>query len=273
MTLQLDDPSAPGSDGLRTATNPALSGHLVADTPQAGITIKFQYAYGDVTAADPTAPPAATATTDANGEFHLQPTGLHSGKVTIYACATQQDAVTAKTIDGAWVPLTFHYEAAVAPSVDTLNLTTASATDSAGRPLTADATLTGTLSGDGSLSNVKIEFDLVTTSNGQAVYTSNGYTFSNSGGALTYLPRNLTPGVVTIAARTVVWDSSIAAEVHGGWNSVTFDYSVVPGIGSLTLANADGTPGTDHLPVTDDPTLTGSLAGSNIANTVVVFDA
>ena len=211
-------------------------------------------------------PSDGTVTIGDNGQF------IYTPPTTSPPLALGQHTIRFRTVVsgmpmyfGPWIDFTFTLVGPnTAPVVSTLDL----ANPESGTPLrTYDPTVTGTVTNDGPVGQLRIEFDVDAngTVDQSAETDANGhFNFSLSG---------LKTGENTVKARAVEWDYDAAAEVAGAWKSLTFIYNGADGptIDNFRLQNDTGTSATDL--VTSDPTVAGEVsAGDMLYGLTVEFD-
>ena len=93
-------------------------------------------------------------------------------------------------------------------------------TGTAGDNITEDPTLAGTITNDGSMDYVDVEFDFDGDGN------PDDYTSANADGSFTYDPSaNITFGQVTINVRASEYDTNTMQYIYGDWVSITFEYN------------------------------------------------
>ena len=156
-------------------------------------------------------------------------------------------------------------DAGLPPELATLHLlhdTGASATDG----ITTDATVAGSVTNDGPLAGLQVEFD----HDGDGV--AEGTEVTGDDGSFTYSPFGLAPGSVTIGARAKEWDDEQSDFIYGTWTSLTFTLQLQrPTVTNLRLANDTGSASNDG--VTSDPTLTGQATDDGALESLnVKFD-
>jgi len=232
----------------KITTDPTLTGQISSMGNSTDVSVQFDYD------GDETVDASATVT---NREFTHEPAGLSYGLHTIYARSKKWDAGQSEYVYGQWTSLGFTLVDSVnhAPVVSSFTLLHGS-----GEPgsLTAtDPTVTGTLTNDGAVSALRVEFDLDNNGTvGQSTYT-------DSSGNFTYTPHGLQPGAKTVKARAVEWDDQTASQLFGDW--VTLSYTLLedlgPTVNNLHLVCDTGESGTDL--VTSDPRVTGRVTVSS----------
>jgi VCBS repeat-containing protein len=157
---------------------------------------------------------------------------------------------------GSWSQrLTFTRRDDPPPVIEELVLVSDDATTVSGVTTTPDATLAGRLNtAQGSVGQVKVLFYLGATSQ-----TVIGSTYADADGHFAFLPTGLTPGSITIRARTVLTDSA-QTDVYSEFKSFTFTYQppAIAAVSQLKLGNDTGTSASDNT--TNDATLVGRLA-------------
>ncbi len=156
-------------------------------------------------------------------------------------------------------------DAGLPPEVATLQLvsdTGESATDG----ITTNPSVTGSVTNDGPLDGLQVEFD----HDGDGV--AEGTEMVGTDGSFTYSPFGLSPGPVTIQARAKEWDDVLSECIHGAWVPLTFTLELQrPSVTSLGLANDTGSFSDDG--VTSDPTLTGQVSDDGYLDSLEVqFD-
>ncbi len=214
--------------------------------------------------------PDATVRTNDQGNFIYTPLDLSDGVVTVRARAGEWDPGQADYIFGNWTELNFTLDstANVLPSVAILALlrdTGSSSSDG----VTSESALTGTVSDDGELGGLRVEFD----HDGDGL--KDGFTIGGADGVFTYVPTGLSPGEHTIAARAGQWNVSSAEYEYGDWMPLTFtlafDPTDPPSVASLSLRFDTGVSDSDGI--TADPRLTGLVSNDgDVANLKVEFD-
>ena len=211
-----------------------------------------------------------SVTTDANGNFVYSPQNLAPGTYTYHFQAIE-NAYPSGQINGPWVPFTFTVVAPNPPVVDQLSLsdvTGAMVSGSFNASATTDPTLAGHVTADGNPKRVEVDFDY----NGDGV--ADASTTANADGTFTFKPVGLALGSVTIHVRAVNGDDNIT----GNWTTISFTLAApqAPAVSTLALLNVTGGANSG---VTDDPTVTGTLAasalsgaGADLADVTVQFD-
>lgn len=168
--------------------DPTLSGTVAGTGGLAYRRIEFDH--------DGNGAPDGSAVTDDLGNFTYRPSGLPAGAVNVSARVQAWNYNQRQLVFSTWTTCSFTLEiqARPAPEINTLVLlrdTGASANDG----ITTNPTLTGSLSGTGSLSFVTVQFD----HDGDG--TPDGLTMTDAAGAFTYTPKGLSHGTHTIQAR------------------------------------------------------------------------
>ena len=252
-----NDTGVSDSDGITGDTT--LTGRIINEGALSGQTVEFDL--------DADGTSDCSTTTDAQGTFTYAPTGLTVGSVTVSARTRELDESTNTYLVGSWTSLTFTYQmdanaAAELASWGLLNDTGDSDADN----VTCDATLTGTVSNDGQVGSLIVEFD----HDGDTVV--DGVTTTDSGGTFTYLPDNLIVGTVNVSARVKEWTGS--EHLYSNWETFSFTLKESPDaplrVSQLALANDTGASATDLS--TSDSQLSGQLAGENLEGVTVEFD-
>jgi hypothetical protein len=219
------------------ATDPALLGLVTNDGPVEGLLVQFDHDGDGVI--------EGSAITDDEGRFTYQPLGLEIGPVTIRARAKEYDDQST-ALYGGWYQFQFTLEAPPATMVEVSQLelhddTGASSDDGC----TDNPTVTGEVTGPGSIEGVSIEFDH------DGDEEVDGTTTTDSSGCFTYTPDGLEEGRVTIRARTVVDDGE--EPWYGDWMSVSFVFSSDPdGTDAQALATASAQYDDDCQAAEDD---------------------
>ncbi|NLX54390.1 MAG: hypothetical protein GXY58_04695 [Planctomycetaceae bacterium] len=233
----------------RITSDPTIAGSISNDGSVNGVSIQFDY-NGDGS-------PDGYTTTDSQGDFTHTPSGLLLGPVTIYARTQEFESGLMQYIYGNWSSVSFTVASGVnAPpvvaSLALANDTGESDTDS----ITSDATLTGQVTNDNSVSNLRVEFDLDENGTVDEVTRTDAY------GVFSYLPHTLEAGEVTVKARAVEWDLQTYAEMFGDWATLSFtlEEGSGPTITGLRLVSDTGDSASDL--VTSDPRITGTVVTS-----------
>ena len=135
--------------------------------------------------------------------------------------------------------------------------------------MTSESNLAGTVTDDGELGGLRVEFD----HNGDGL--AEGFTLAGADGTFSYIPTGLSPGLLTIRARAGQWSQSQADFEYGNWTTLTFtvafDPTNPPSMGSISLRFDTGT--SDSNGITADPRLLGSVTNDgDVANLKVEFD-
>ncbi len=230
----------------RITSDPTIAGSISNDGSVSGVSIQFDY-NGDGSS-------DGSATTDSLGDFTHTPSGVLLGPVTIYARTQEFESGLMQYIYGAWSSVSFTVASGmnappVVASLALANDTGESDTDN----ITSDATLTGQVTNDNSVSNLRVEFDLDEDGTVDEVTRTDAY------GVFSYLPHQLEAGEVTVKARAVEWDQQTYAEMFSDWTTLSFtlEEGSGPTITGLSLVSDTGDSATDL--VTDDPQITGTV--------------
>ncbi len=229
-------------------TDPTLGGSISLGDFQDPIAVQFDLNGNAVV--------DATTSVDADGNFTYFPAGLTAG--TYNFAARTEDEVTGVT--GSWTSISLTLEADTGPGI-TLSLSN-SVSDGG---TTTNPTITGYLTGDYSLADQEVEFDL----NGDGEV--NDTVDTDNGGNFTFDPFGLSDGPVTIEARGVVWDSVEQEFVTGAWTTISFTLAAPAGP-SLTLSLANATSSSPTGWSTSDPTLEGSISWSDNQDQLIEFE-
>ncbi|HWB12601.1 MAG TPA: choice-of-anchor D domain-containing protein, partial [Pirellulales bacterium] len=264
VTLSLVDNS--GASG-HTA-NPALKGTVTQGSGQNGTNgssfIQISTTGNGV--------PDATVFPDANGNFAYTPADLAYGPTTIEARAVGwTSSGSGGYTYGPWTSLSFTYEqeAYAAPVLAALGLVDSDGnlnTQVNSSTTTAQPVVGGQLTYQGSVQGLTVEFAATNGGTPYASVTTDQY------GNFSYVPTGLTPGEVTIYARTVssplplgAGGSGAGSVLIGPWTPLTFTYVAPtvapPTISGFTLASPLplGDSGSSGLTATD-PTVTGTAS-------------
>ncbi|MBN72847.1 MAG: hypothetical protein CME32_26640, partial [Gimesia sp.] len=200
---------------------------------------------------------------DLSGELEA---GVHTIQVRAAGLITDEDGYNY----GEWESLTFTFNPPVDAAIPVINgLALENDTDVAGDFITSDATLSGTITDDGSNSEYIIQIDLdedgvADLSVGQGA----GQVFSYDPGS------QLSDGEHTIQVRALGLNVDGNGFVAGDWSSITFTYNPPLEINAsiATLGLAEDTGADDDL-ITVDPTFTGTVTtDDNFSNFMVQYD-
>ncbi|MGH7137142.1 MAG: hypothetical protein ACREHD_15480, partial [Pirellulales bacterium] len=290
-----------GSANPGQTANPTVTGHVSGDdwavagsattsAPQSATTFIEFDTTGDGTV-------AGYAWPDANGNFVYTPKYISYGSVTInarvvgWALPTTSGGSGSLTA-GPWTPLSFTYvnEPDTAPVLTSLGLVVAGspdpATDVSGSPDPASTdsspVIAGQVAYQGNLSGITIQFD----TDGKG--TPDGTATTDAYGRFEFTPSGLTPGNVTIDARSYVVDGATKQVLIGPWTPFSFSWQP-PASGPLSIGSlqlADSWTVTGPVPLTaSDPTVTGSVVAGfpgaanssgggsgDVSNQIVQFD-
>jgi len=202
---------------------------------------------------------------EVNGrQFEFLPVLAGPGAHTIHARVREFSPSYGEYLVGAWSEITITVQADPAPQVQLLRLKNdTGVTDDA---ITRDPTVTGKLPGAESAYQ-RVELDW--TGDNQV----DGIAYTQSDSTFEFLPRGLTPGTVTLRARSQVWDARAKQVATGAWSQVTFVYELapLPMLGGLLLVNDTGVSSTDLI--TTDSRVHSILTGSgDLSGYEVEFD-
>lgn len=245
-----------------TTADPTLTGQIQNDQSNAYLQVEFDHD-GDGSA-------DGSVQADAAGKFVYLPLGLTAGTVTVSARSREWDYVSRSYRFGNWESITFDYAPVVnaTPEVATFTLLSdsgASETDG----LTANVDLTGTVTDDGNLNQLQVEFDI----DGDTVV--DGTALTDEEGRFLFTPTLLDYGAVTVTARVRQWDAAQDQWLIGAWSSLSFTYESqtndAPRVVAIGLVNDNGT--LDDDGVTTDSLLTGAVTNeAAVEGLVVEFD-
>jgi|GEM_PF-2788440 len=255
------DTGESASDGV--TTDPAAGGSVANVDLRGRLIVEFDHNNDGV--ANETVRP------DWSGKFVYGGEGLAAGAVTLKARAGEWDDSREAYLFGEWVTLSYTLQADAtntAPTVATLGLdydTGASASDA----VTSDAGLHGSVTDNGHVDRVLVEFD----HNGDGF--ADGSVRSSADGSFQYRPTGLVEGTATVRARAREWDPGQAAYVYGQWTTLNFtldlDEDLAPAVTSIALVRDTGASASDA--VTSDPAIVGSASNEgNRAGLRVEFD-
>ena len=212
-----------------------------------------------------------TATTDKDGKFLYDPTGLPAGQVTLRVRSSVDSYVSETPIVSAWSSLTITVTLATSPGVDQLSLTRDAGTVTApswssewpeiqgrvnfgalggavfGAGL-ANPTSTATATGGSSLAGVLVEID----KDGDGIADQTVRT--DADGKFTRYLTGMSVGTHTVRVRAVVTDAEQGTASPSTWSSITF--AVLPRV-SVTPV------------ITDVQLITVNAHGQKIAPTIV----
>ncbi len=251
-----------GTPGDNSTTDPTLSGTVTSDGRLDFVNAEFDLD-SDGIADDYT-------NADTDGSFNYDPSAnIDFGQVTINVRASEFDPDTAEFLYSGWTAITFTYEAPPNDPPAIASLSLQNDTGTAGDNITADPTLAGTVTNDGSMDLVTVEFDF----DGDG--TADDYAYVDTEGNFSYDPSsNIDYGQITINVRAAEFDENTVDYLYSDWTAITFTYQAPPNdppaIASLSLQNDTGTAGDN---ITADPTLAGTVTNDGSMDLVTVeFD-
>jgi hypothetical protein len=189
--------------------------------------------------------PDAEEYADLAGAFSYAPSSLSTGPVTIQARAVEWSPDRFADVHGPWVSVTFTFDPsenlpAVLTDIHLLYDTGVASDDS----ITSDATLVGSVSNDGNVGSIVVEFDV------NADDQVDGSTLTDNVGEFVWSPSGLPTGETTIRARTREWIPD-QSPVLGPWSTVSFALDpaedLAPVMASFALFNDTGESNTDGI--------------------------
>ncbi|MBI3465978.1 MAG: choice-of-anchor D domain-containing protein [Planctomycetes bacterium] len=257
-SLSLLNPSG-GPPSLPRTTDPTLTGKVANDGPIGGLRVEFDFDGNDTV--------DAFTRTDAAGEFVYRPMGLATGRQwTVRARASEWNETTQLFTPSAWKSLTFQLDPVEPPAVSLLRLIE----DDGESPTdlqTTNPRLTGTVTAQGSVFGLTVEFD----HNADGV--PEGTALTDYEGNFTYFPQGLDPGQIVIHARARSAAELSNQQTVGPWVAFAFTLvgSTPASVVDLRLLNDTGESDTDSI--TTDPRLTGRVLREGVqARFSVEFD-
>nr|WP_044235914.1 Ig-like domain-containing protein [Gimesia maris] len=218
---------------------------------------------------------ADTNTTLTAGSFSQDyTTEIGYGEITLLARTKDWDEISQEYIYSDWTSLTITRDAPAndPPIVSQLNLQ--EDTDVDGDGITANSTISGTITNsDGSVNNLIVEYDL------DSDLSSDGFIYTDSSGSgeftISFLPEIIQEGENTISVRAREWDDNIKHYVYSEWATISFTFEPVEevplGLSELQLVNDTDTP--DDL-ITTDPRISAIVSGdlTGLTDQTVLFD-
>jgi Ca2+-binding RTX toxin-like protein len=201
------DTGVSSSDGQ--TSDPTLVGQVTNDGPTQRVTVEFDH--------DGDGVPEQGAVARVDGTFSYVPRGLEPGAVSIrYRAAEWSDALGEMVYTSWSSPLTFTLVTShAAPTVVGLDLLNDTGTPNDDQ--STDPALTGSVTNDGSIAHVQVEFD----HNNDG--TADGTVITDAQGEFVYRPAGLpTSCSVTIRARAREYDYNLETTIAGAWTSYTF---------------------------------------------------
>jgi RHS repeat-associated protein len=238
-----NDTGASSTDGV--TRDPRLAGSVSDDGNLARLVVQFDL--NSDGQSDGAAEP------DAAGAFQFTPAGLAAGPITAYARAGERMPDQSVSNFGDWQPLNFTLETGSTtnpPNIAQIKLfkdTGDSSTDNN----SSDPRITGRAANDGSVNQLRIEFDHDNDGFAESFTTTDG------DGDFIYTRQGLTAGPVTIRARAGESDG-VSGWVFGQWSSLAFQLDgegthLPPEVFKLKLLNDTGDSNTDRI--TNDASL------------------
>lgn len=249
--------AAPVAVGSSTTERPEISGRIINEYTLGGVKIELDTNNDGV--AD------QSTYSDSLGNYNII-ANVSPGTYTMQLRTSEVAFGGGSILTSAWsaVSMTYTAPADVAPTVSTLALVniTGSATPT---PTSTDPTLNGTITNDGAISNLEIQFDFNNDSTVDAIATT------DADGKFQLTPEGLAFGSQTIRARVKEFKSDGTPQT-GSWNSIAFTYANpaagAPKIDSLLLIADTGQSNTDHA--TADGRVSGHVANVGTGVTVEI---
>ena len=270
FTLE-DQPSAPAvitaisleepiQTGSQTTYVPALAGRISNAWYLDGIAIEIDLNADGV--------PDQTTVTDDLGSFHVQ-LNVAPGAQSAQFRTREIEVGTGQLLYSSWSQFSFTYQAptnapAAIASLLLQNDTGSSSTDRQ----TTDPTLRGSVTNEGPVTGLTIQFD----HNGDGIV--DGSTTTNDAGGFSYKPAGLAFGIQTIRSRTKEHDADGIAQ-YGSWQNIQFtllDPTLTQKrVATLALKSDTGASATDGS--TSNAELSGQVANTGGAATTVEIDS